>query len=189
MMKPIRALHALVFLAASVTILLAQPGATPCPTAQPGPSVQSTPPAPSGPEKKTLTEQDKQKVEAELDNLLARYRAKGNWYLGIYFLFAIGAALAGATAGFLMRWDMPERSYKRLATILAFVGSALVIVTTYIDFRANSIANKVAANQIVHLKIQVEKGDIGDTGTILEKEQEIYEGKQATEKVIEPPKK
>jgi hypothetical protein len=188
-MKPMSALHALVVIAASTTILLAQPGATPCPTAQPVPSVQGTPVAPSGAEKKALSEQDKPRVEAELDKLFARYSAKGNWYLGIYFLFAIGAALAGAAAGFLMQWDTPQKSYKRLATILAFVGSVLVIVTTYIDFRANSIANKMAANQIVHLRIQVEKGDIADRATILEREQEIYEGKQASEKVIEPPKK
>lgn len=187
-MKTIRSLSVLVVLAASVTISHAQAGATTSPTPPPAAAVQTTP-APSVPEKKSLPAPDKQKAEAELDTLHGTYSTKGNWYLAIHFVFAIGAALAGAIGGFLLQMDTPERSYKRVATILAFVGSALVIVTTYVDFRTNSIANKVAANQIVRLKIQVERGDIPDRATLLDKEQEIYEGKQLTEKVIEAPKK
>lgn len=187
-MRTNRALYLLIVLTASAIILLAQPGAPSSPAAQTTPPVQSSPP-PLASEKKPLAEWDRQKAEAELDALHRTYSAKGNWYLALHFVFAIGAALAGAIGGFLLQMDTPERSYKRLATILAFVGSALVIVTTYVDFRTNSIANKVAANQIVHLKIQVEKGDIPDRAALLEKEQEIYEGKQMTERVIEAPKK
>jgi hypothetical protein len=175
-MKHFCRLYLLAVLSASVSMLFAQSGSSLL--AQPSPSVQSTP-------AKSLSGREKEEAFAELDGLHKTYSSKGNIYLTVYYIFALGAAVASAAAGLLLQWE----TYKRLAQGLAFAGSVLVVTTTYVDFRANSVANKLAANQIVHLKIQVMKDEIPDRATLIEREQAIYEAKQSTEKVTEPPKK
>lgn len=177
-MKTIRVLSLFSILIVSATSLIAQPAATPSSSPQPTPSVQTTPATPSGSDKKLMSEQDKQRVSVELDDKWEEYSSKGNWYLALYYILAIGAALASGLAALLLQWDTPEKSYRRYASILAFVGAALITVTTYVDFSANARANKAAANQTRRLKFQVQRGEFKDPVDVQEKMQEIYEQKQ-----------
>jgi hypothetical protein len=180
-MKTIHTLSLLVLFAASAAMLVAQPNVSASANAQ---ATASESPA-SSVEKKALPEQARQKVESDLDQDYKRFSSKGNWYLAFYYIFVLGAALASAVAGFLLQRDTPEKSYKRPAAILAFVASALVIVTTYINFRTNSIANKVAANETYDLKIEVMEGKRSDIPDIEKEKRLIYRRKQRIEGVIQ----
>jgi hypothetical protein len=183
-MKTIRTLSLLVLFAASATIVVGQTGAPASPTEQPTSQAQNTPAAPPS-SVKALTVQERQKVESDLDQDYKRYSSKGNWYLAFYYIFVLGAALASAVAGFLLQRATPDKSYKTPAATLAFVGSALVIVTTYINFRTNSIANKVAANETYDLKIEVMEGKRSDMTDIEKEKRLIYRRKQRIEGVIQ----
>ena len=164
-MKKLRIVSLLVVLTASATVLLAQSGASPAPSAQPT-SVQNSAATPPASEKKSLTEQERQKEVAELDLLIGKYGSKGNWYLALYYIFVLGGALAAALAGLVLQWDTPENSYKRRAQILAFVASALAIVTTSVNFKVQSVANKTAYMEFRDLRNRVSAGTITDKPAI-----------------------
>ena len=125
-----------------------------------------------------MPEKDFKEVTAELDQTWEEYSSKGNWYLAFYYIFTIGAAVSSALAGLILQWDTPAKSYKRAASILAFLGAALVTVMTYVDFTANARANKAAANQTKRLKFEVQRGSITNPVDVREKMQDIYEQKQ-----------
>lgn len=171
-MKKLRTVFLLVLLCASATILLAQSGASPAPSAQPT-SVQNNPATTPGPQKASLTDQERQKEVAELDNLIERYGWKGNWYLALYYIFLLGSALAAALAGLVLQWDTPEKSFKRTAQILAFVGSAFAIVTTSVNLKVQSVANKTAYMECRDLRYRVSDGTSTDKAAIHKETLEI----------------
>lgn len=146
---------------------------TPTPTPQPTATVQNPP------GRTTMSDAEKLASSANLKNISEEFDSKGNWYLFFYYVLVIGAALASALAGLLLQWSNPKTDYKNKAAILAFVGSAFVIVMTYVDLSANARANKVAANQIIRLRLQVEGGDIKTTNEVDTKVQDIWEQKQS----------
>ena len=153
-MRKLRIVLLLVVFTTSGAMLLAQSGTPPGSSGQPTP-VQNTPATPPASEKKSLTEPERQKEVAELDHLIERYNWKGNWYLALYYIFVLGGALAAALAGLVLQWDTAEKSYKRTAQILAFVGSALAIVTTSVNFKVQSVANKTAYMEFRDLRNRV----------------------------------
>jgi len=152
-------------------------GAPPAPTAQP--TVQTTPAPSPASGRKSLTEQEKQKEVAELDRLISRYGSKGNWYLVVYYIFVLGGALAAALAGLILQWDTPEKSYKRKAQLLAFVGSALAVVTTSVNFKVQAVANKTAYMEFRELKNKVTAGEVTDKPSIDRESIEIEKRKTA----------
>lgn len=177
-MKTIRVLSLLSVLLVSATTIAAQPEATTSPSVQPAPSPQTSP-APTVAENKVMPEKDFKEVTDELDKKWNEYDSKGNWYLAFYYIFTIGAAVSGALAGLILQWeDTPQRSFKKAASILAFVGAALVTLLTYVDFTANARANKAAANQTIRLKLDVQRGSVNDPVDVREKMQDIFEQKQ-----------
>jgi len=173
-MKTLRVLCLLAFLAHPAAVLNAQ---TVVPPVTNPPAAQTTPTPPCAPAV-PLTGQERAEAVKLMDNKFREYTWKGNAYLFTYYIFAIGAALAAALAGLLLQWTSAEERFKKPASILAFLGAALVTVTTFVDFSANARANKAAANQIVHLQIQVERGAVNSLADVKEKMQEIYEQKQ-----------
>jgi len=176
-MKTIRVLSLLSVLLVLATTLAAQPEATPSLSIQPTPSPQTSP-APTVAENKVMPEKDFKEVTDELDKKWDEYDSKGNWYLAFYYIFTIGAAVSSALAGLILQWDTPQRNFKKAASILAFLGAALVTVMTYVDFTANARANKAAANQTIRLKLDVQRGSVKDPVDVREKMQDIYEQKQ-----------
>lgn len=164
-MKTLRFVFLLVVLTASATILLAQSGASPAPSAQPTTTQNTSATQPSA-EKKSLTAEEKQAKETELNELMNKYSTKGNWYLVFYYIFVLGAALAAALAGLLLQFDTPEKSYKRPAQILAFVGSALAIVTTSVNFKVQSNVSNTAYWELRELRDNVSEGKITDMSAI-----------------------
>ena len=163
-MKTLQPLLMILVLGAAVTTLIAQPQAPTSPNAQP--SVQnpaSGPPATVG---KPLSPDEKTTTLKELNDLSADYRNKGYWYLTLYYIFVLGSALAGALAGLFLQFDSPEKSYKRKAQILAFIGSALVIVTTAVNFKVQSAANNTADWELRQLAMQVDTGEITDKSVV-----------------------
>ena len=177
-MKILRVLSLFSLLIVSATTIAAQTPTTPSSITQPAPFVQPTPVPQSELDKKLMSEQDRQKIAGELENEWEKYTSKGNWYLALYYILAIGAAVCGGLAGLVLQWDTPEKHYKRYASILAFLGAALVTVMTYVDFSTNARANKAAANQTRRLKFQVQRGEFKDAVDVHERMQEIYEQKQ-----------
>jgi hypothetical protein len=176
-MKTISIVCSLGIFIVSATSLAAQTEAT-SPATQPTSSPQATAASASPAVQNVATENDWNAVKTELDDKWAEYTSKGNWYLTFYYILTIGAALSSALAGLILQWDTPQNGKKKTASILAFVGAALITVLTYVDFTANARANKAAANQTMRLKLQVQKGLFKDPVEVREKMQDIYEEKQ-----------
>jgi|GEM_PF-4711725 len=144
-------------------------------TAATSPPAQSasSPATTAGPDKKLMTDEERKGAESEMAVKINEYEWKGNWYLALYYVLSILAALLGSLAALVLQWDTPEKSYKKIATILAFSGAALITVMTFVDFSANSRANKTASSEVSRLRLQVRRGVINDPNDFAEKMLEI----------------
>ena len=67
-----------------------------------------------------MTDEERKSAENEMALKIIEYEWKGNWYLAFYYILSILAALLGSLAALVLQWDTPEKSYKKVATILAF---------------------------------------------------------------------
>lgn len=136
-------------------------------------------PVASSAEQVSLTPDQTKTLAESLNACAGSYAWKGTFYLFAYYFFALGGTLASGGAGLLLQLETIEKSNKKPAMVLGFLGAALITTMTYVDFNSNARANKAAANQTKRLQFRVEKGELKREVDVREIMQDIFEQKQS----------